>query len=108
MSTAHAPYEALAGIIERELELVSQGRFEELDQLRAELAELVATLPPVPPSDARAALERSALLQQRVTMELLRSREALLLSLANLERARRAARGYTPPQMVRARVYASA
>ncbi len=103
-----APYQTLAGMIERELELVGDGRFDELERLQAAREALVATLPATPPACARAALERCALMQQRVTIEALRRREAVLLALAKVERARRAARGYAPARTRTPRVSASA
>jgi hypothetical protein len=93
-----APYEALARSIERELELVGEGRFDELAQLHAERAALITTLPAVPPAHARPALQRAALMNKRVEIEILRCREALLLDLASVERVGRAARGYAPPR----------
>jgi hypothetical protein len=93
MTTAQ-PYEALARSIERELELIGNGAFEELDALHAERAALVATLPAVPPADARPALQRAALMNKRVEIEILRRREAIVVQTVNTERVERTARGY--------------
>jgi hypothetical protein len=97
MSTPEtAPYEALAELIERELELLGESRLEELAQLKLARTELVQSMPAKPPAAAREALERCVLLQQRVRIEILRVREAVLLELVQLERARRTAEGYAP------------
>jgi hypothetical protein len=95
---AAAPYETLARIIERELELLGAGRLDELEATTAERAALVASLPVTPPACARPALERAALTQKRVEIEIIRRREAIVLELAQLEQVRRMARGYAPPR----------
>jgi hypothetical protein len=92
-----APYETLARIAERELESLAAGQLDELVALAAERETLVATLPQIPPASAGPALERAALIQKRVTMEISRRREAIVLELAQLEHVRRVARGYAPP-----------
>lgn len=94
-----AAYETLARIVERELELLGEGRLDELVALKDERAALVATLPATPPAGARSALERAALTQKRVAIEIMRRREAVVLELAQLERVRRMARGYAPPRL---------
>jgi hypothetical protein len=91
-----APYEALASLIERELQLVSERSFDELQVLKEIRAELQASLPPTPPEAARATLERCRQLTKRVEIELLRVREALLLELGRVRQAQRAADGYAP------------
>jgi hypothetical protein len=90
------PYEALAALIERELQLVSQRSFEELQALKEVREELQSSLPAVPPEAARSALERCRQLQKRVEIELLRVREVLLLDLGRVRHAQRAADGYAP------------
>lgn len=87
-------YEALARSIERELELIGEGAFEALEALHAERATLVASLPAVPPAGARPALQRAALMNKRVEIEILRRREAIIVETANTERVERTARGY--------------
>jgi hypothetical protein len=103
-----APYERLARSIERELELVGEGRWDEVAALQAERAALMADLPAVPPIGARPALQRAALMSKRVEIEILRYREALLLDLAKVELAGRAARGYAPPREPRPALQATA
>jgi hypothetical protein len=103
-----APYETLVAMIERELELAGAGRFEELERVNAERTTLMATLPDVPPACARPALERAALMHKRFAIDLLRGRESMLVAVSELERARRAARGYTPAGHRRPRFSASA
>ncbi len=105
---ASTPYDALLELIERELELAGEGRFEELARVSQASAALVASLPETPPASAREPLERAALIQRRLTIELLRGRETVLLALAEIERGRRAARGYAPPRRLTPRVSASA
>jgi hypothetical protein len=93
-----APYETLARIFERELELLGSGRLDQFDALAAERDALIAALPATPPASARPALERARLAQKRVMIEIIRRREAVVLELAQLERVRRVARGYAPPR----------
>jgi hypothetical protein len=92
------PYEALAALIERELQLVSMRSFDELQTLKEVRAELQRTMPATPPEAARATLERCRQLQKRVEIELLRVREVLLLELGRVRHAQRAADGYAPVQ----------
>jgi hypothetical protein len=109
MSSAQtAPYEALARIIERELELVGNGDYEALAELKSERDALIATLPGTPPASARPALQRAALMNKRVQIEIERMREALLLGFANVERVDRTARGYSPPREPLRHIEASA
>jgi hypothetical protein len=90
------PYEALAALIERELQLVSERSFDELQSLKQVRAELQSSLPATPPESARATLERCRQLTKRVEIELLRVREVLLLELGRVRQAQRAADGYAP------------
>jgi hypothetical protein len=108
VSATAAPYEALLELIERELQLAGEGRFDELLKVAAARAALAGTLPQTPPPDARETLERAWLMQQRLTIELTRGHEALLLELSKLERAQRTAHGYKPVQRRSPRVSASA
>jgi hypothetical protein len=94
-----APYEALTELIEHELELAGAGRFEELAEATIARIQLAGTLPHTPPASAREPLERADILQQRLKIEVLRGREAVLAALADVERAKRAARGYAPPRL---------
>lgn len=103
-----APYEQLARLIERELEVLGSGRLDELEAINQERAALRATLPPKPPACARAALERALLLSKRVEIEIIRRREAIVLELAQREVVRRTAQGYAPPQAERASFYLNA
>jgi hypothetical protein len=90
------PYEALAALIERELQLVFESSFDELQFVRQVRADLQSSLPATPPESARATLERCRQLTKRVEIELLRAREALLLDLGRVRHAQRAADGYAP------------
>ncbi len=96
-----APYETLARNIERELELMGEGALDELAALYAERAALLEGLPAIPPAGARPALQRAALMNKRVEIEILRRREALIAESANAERVERTARGYAPPAETR-------
>jgi hypothetical protein len=91
-----APYESLARMIERELELICTHDQDALAALRAERDALIASLPDTPPACARPALQRAALMNKRLEIEILRLREALVLDADNLQRVSRTARGYSP------------
>ncbi len=93
---ATGSYERLADLIESELELIIERRFEELPRLHAARTALVALLPAVPPASARAALERCVALNRQVRAELLRARATALDALCEVRRGQRAARGYAP------------
>ncbi len=88
------PYEQLLALAERELECAGRGEYDELSEIAAERAEIIAALPPVAPAGARDTLERAALMQARVTIELERGRAQTVLALRHVTHARRAARGY--------------
>lgn len=103
-----APYETLARMLERELELLCERRFAELGELRAARTRLLATLPPVAPACARPALERAWVMHCRSQDEILRRREALVVDLAKIRRARLAARGYAQTRQTAPRISASA
>jgi hypothetical protein len=97
MSSAEtAPYEQLARMIERELELIGTRDYDALAALKTERDALIASLPDVPPACARPALQRAALMNKRAEIEILRVREALVMESANVERVGRTARGYSP------------
>ena len=91
-----APYESLARMIERELELICTRDQDALAALRAERDALIASLPDTPPGCARPALQRAALINKRLEIEILRLREALVLEADNIQRVSRTARGYSP------------
>ena len=79
---------------ERELELAAAGRYAEMAQLAHQREQLLAVLPSPPPESARGPLTRALLIQRRVSIELLRAREQVLLSLRRIELTRRTAHGY--------------
>jgi len=97
-SAAAAPYEALLEMIEHELQLAGEGRFQELSRAAEARSAYVSTLPATPPASARDALVHAELIHKRLAIEVLRGREVLLLALGEVERAKRAARGYAPPR----------
>jgi hypothetical protein len=108
MSAAVDPYEALAAIVERELELIAERDFHGLAELKRERAALERGLPATPPASARATLERCMGLQGRVRIELTRVREAILIELGQVRHGQRAAAGYAPARRRVRRVDASA
>jgi hypothetical protein len=107
-ATAPNPYEALASLIERELKLVAERDFEGLAELKEQRGTLERTLPGTPPASARDALQRCDALQQRVHIELLRVREAILIELGQVRHGQRAAAGYAPARNRVLRIDASA
>jgi hypothetical protein len=102
------PYEALARSLERELELMGDGDLDALAAIHAERAALLEGLPAVPPPDVRPALQRAALMNKRLEIEILRRREAIVLETANVERVQRTARGYAPAAENRPHLHATA
>jgi hypothetical protein len=99
MSSAEsAPYDELVALIESELALARDARYEELARCAATRAEFVKRLPATPPAAARESLQRALALQQQLSDEAQRGRQALLAAASELERAGRAARGYAPPR----------
>lgn len=103
-----APYKRLIALIERDLSLAGEARFDELVAAAAERQALIAELPATPPADARDLLERASLIQKRLNIELLRAREELLHATGQLERGRQTARGYAPPKTRVPQIAASA
>jgi hypothetical protein len=91
------PYERIVALGELELELIRDGRWEELAELGSEREHLIANLPPLAPQTARGPLEKAAELQQRVSAELARSIALAREGLGRVDRSRRAAAGYAPP-----------
>jgi sugar diacid utilization regulator len=96
-STEAQPYEQLLEMISTELMLAGEGRFEELHAANDAREAFIAGLPATPPEAAREPLQRAALMQERLTIELARGKEALLLALRGLQVGKRTARGYAPP-----------
>ena len=92
-----SPYDALAAIAERELELVSAGAMDELPGLRAQRSAVVAMLPETPPADAKPALERTAQVQARISAILEERLQQTGAELRRLTKGRTAMRGYAPP-----------
>jgi hypothetical protein len=94
-ATDRAPFQRLAKMIERELELAGQGRLTELEEAVRRTGEFMATLPVPAPAGARASIERSKALRGRVTIEVTRLREQLQHSREALKTARRVSRTYS-------------
>ncbi len=91
-----APYEQLLALGICELELARDGRMDALAACQEARAELMRSLPDVPPPEAREALERCLAIERHLEQELRRARAAVLEALNELRRAQRAAEGYTP------------
>jgi len=91
-----APYERLLALGICQLELVREGRLDELAACQAARAQLMSSLPDSPPPGARPVLERCLVIERHLDVELRRAREATIDALRNLRRAQRAAEGYTP------------
>lgn len=102
------PYQRILELGELELQLVQGERWEELAQLGTEREQLIASLPPLPPTTARGPLEKAAELQQRVSAELARSLALAREGLGRVDRSRRAAAGYAPPPVERRKLVDSA
>jgi hypothetical protein len=92
-----SPYDALADIAQRELELVNAGAVDRLSELHAQRHAIVATLPSAPPATARPALERAAKLHARVIEALEERLRDTGGELRRLTQGRTAMRGYAPP-----------
>ena len=90
------PYAALVAIAEEELALVRAERVSELAELNERRSQVLAQLPPVPPAEARPALERVAALQADITTALTVTRDHVASELVRLDHGRRSLRGYAP------------
>ena len=88
------PYSALAALSERQLELASEGRVQELQQLAEDWQRLTLELPAEPPASARAALERAMALHISTGEVLLELRRCTLDALRTSAQASRTAQGY--------------
>jgi hypothetical protein len=91
-------YAAIADLLERQLALVAERDFAAVDELMRERRQLAARLPERPPASAWETLRRCELLQQRLTIELARVRDSILLELRAVRHAQRTAAGYRPPR----------
>jgi hypothetical protein len=91
-----SPYEALAHLAERELELVSAGSLDDLPALHERRDALMAALPADPPAAARPALERAAAVQALVSDVLTEGVQATSAELRKLGHGRTAVNGYAP------------
>jgi hypothetical protein len=92
----HAGYGRLVELAERELSLVRAGSLDGLPGLWEERRAVVASLPPVPPLDARESLERAAELQGLTTALLEEHLEATGADMRRLVRGRAAMHSYAP------------
>jgi hypothetical protein len=89
-------YADLAALAELELEMALDGRIDEMTAIHAKRAELIASLPPVPPRSAEAALRRAAVAQEQTTAALATAARAIKAQIAHLERGRGAVAAYRP------------
>ena len=89
-------YAELAALAELELELALEGRIDELTEVHVQRAELIASLPPVPPRSAEANLRRAAVAQEATTAALATAARAIKAQINQLERGRSAVAAYRP------------
>jgi len=89
-------YAELAALAELELELALEGRIDELTEVHVRRAELIASLPPVPPRSAAANLRRAAVAQEATTAALATAARAIRAQISQLERGRTAVAAYRP------------
>ena len=89
-------YAQLAALAELELELALDGRIDELTEVHARRATLIASLPAVPPRSAEAHLRRAAVAQEGTTAALATAARAIRAQIAHLERGRSAVAAYRP------------
>jgi hypothetical protein len=92
----HPGFSRLVALAERELGMVQRGELDSLPSLWDERRQLVAELPPVPPADAAAHLERAAELQGRTTALLEEHLDATGAELRRLVRGRAVMHSYAP------------
>ncbi len=95
------PFELLAKMIERELELAGRGQVEELHQAVDVRERYMRTLPVPAPPAAQPAVARATALHNRLIIETERVRESLAHSLAAARCARRVASTYAPATLPR-------
>ena len=90
------PYERLLALAERERVLVHEGRADELEELLAARAALVAELPARPPREAAELLREALAVQEETSARLEDGLRSVRAELGRLGRGRGAVRGYTP------------
>jgi len=88
------PYAALLWLAERELEHAGAGEYGALPDIAAQRESIIAGLPATPPAEARETLVLTALMHERVAIELQRGREQTVLALRRVTLGLRAAHGY--------------
>jgi hypothetical protein len=89
-----APWAELVALAEHELELVRDGRWEDVPEASAQRLSAARGLGD-PPAAARAHLERLVELQAEIHAHLSTGRAFTLLKLGNLQRGQTAIRGYS-------------
>ena len=96
MSPAHDAYERLAELAEAERDHAVAGRIDELLEVQAQGAALVATLPARAPEGARPHLERAASARAEVTAALAAAMRAARADAMHVEQGRVAMAAYRP------------
>jgi hypothetical protein len=91
-------YDRLLAVCVCELELVREGRVDELGGCHAARAAILAQMPPFAGPEARSALERALLITRHIDRELRRQQIDGLRRLQRLRHVRRTAEGYAPPR----------
>jgi hypothetical protein len=88
------PYLRMLALAEREADLVAAQAWDDLAPVAAERAALAATLPAVPPREARPVLERLSGVQQLLVAALAAARAQTAAEIGRLGRGRGAVQGY--------------
>jgi len=96
VSDALAPYDRLAALVEAERDHAVAGRIDELREVQAQGAALVATLPARAPEGARPHLERAASARAEVTAALAAAMRAARADAMHVEQGRAAMAAYRP------------
>jgi hypothetical protein len=87
-------FASLAALAREEHALVVDGRYEELAELEARRAPILAALPPTAPPEAMGDIREAARLEGLVTAALTAARDATAIELRRLSAARTGAQGY--------------
>ena len=90
------PYVRLAELTERERDLAVAGRIDELLEVQAQRAALMAQLPPRPPESAGDHLRRAAAAQAEVTAALASAMRRVRADAVRVDRGRTAMSAYLP------------
>jgi Flagellar protein FliT len=87
-------YDLILELAELQLAAVSEGRYDDLDELQRVQAELAESLPGTPPAHARPALERAAELNERARAVAERDMQVLRAEMGKLRQGQQALAAY--------------